>query len=513
MDYQKIKTVGQLKAAGYKPKTIKEELRQNLIEKLRKKENVFEGIWGYEETVIPDLERAILAEHDINLLGLRGQAKTRLARLMIHLLDEYIPVIEGSELNDDPLNPLSRFGRDKIAELGDATPVGWLHRNDRYTEKLATPDVSIADLIGDVDPIKAAALKLPYSDERVIHFGLIPRSHRNIFVINELPDLQARIQVALFNILQEGDIQIRGFKLRLPLDIQFVFTANPEDYTNRGSIVTPLKDRIDSQIITHYPKTIDIGKRITQQEARIKKVQQKAISVNEVAKDLIEQVAFEARKSEYVDAKSGVSARLTISAYENLIAAAERRTIINQEKSTYIRVSDFVGVVPAITGKVELVYEGEQEGPGIVAQNLIGKAIRSQFLNYFPDPDKFRKQEEKSPYKKISDWFGEGNTIDILHDMPNTDYEKALRSVPGLVDLINELHKGQEAALKLFLMEFALHGLAEFSLISKHNLTAGLQFKDLLSSMFTLPKPGKANDDDDDLDFDDDEEAQGGRRR
>ncbi|MFZ5999856.1 MAG: magnesium chelatase [Bacteroidota bacterium] len=513
MDYQKIKTVGQLKAAGYKPKTIKEELRQNLIEKLRKKENVFEGIWGYEETVIPDLERAILAEHDINLLGLRGQAKTRLARLMIHLLDEYIPVIEGSELNDDPLNPLSRFGRDKIAELGDATPVGWLHRNDRYTEKLATPDVSIADLIGDVDPIKAAALKLPYSDERVIHFGLIPRSHRNIFVINELPDLQARIQVALFNILQEGDIQIRGFKLRLPLDIQFVFTANPEDYTNRGSIVTPLKDRIDSQIITHYPKTIDIGKRITQQEARIKEVQQKAISVNEVAKDLIEQVAFEARKSEYVDAKSGVSARLTISAYENLIAAAERRTIINQEKSTYIRVSDFVGVVPAITGKVELVYEGEQEGPGIVAQNLIGKAIRSQFLNYFPDPDKFRKQKEKSPYKKISDWFGEGNTIDILHDMPNTDYEKALRSVPGLVDLINELHKGQEAALKLFLMEFALHGLAEFSLISKHNLTAGLQFKDLLSSMFTLPKPGKANDDDDDLDFDDDEEAQGGRRR
>lgn len=513
MDYQKIKTVGQLKAAGYKPKTIKEELRQNLIEKLRKKENVFEGIWGYEETVIPDLERAILAEHDINLLGLRGQAKTRLARLMIHLLDEYIPVIEGSELNDDPLNPLSRFGRDKIAELGDATPVDWLHRNDRYTEKLATPDVSIADLIGDVDPIKAAALKLPYSDERVIHFGLIPRSHRNIFVINELPDLQARIQVALFNILQEGDIQIRGFKLRLPLDIQFVFTANPEDYTNRGSIVTPLKDRIDSQIITHYPKTIDIGKRITQQEARIKEVQQKSISVNEVAKDLIEQVAFEARKSEYVDAKSGVSARLTISAYENLIAAAERRTIINQEKSTYIRVSDFVGVVPAITGKVELVYEGEQEGPGIVAQNLIGKAIRSQFLNYFPDPDKFRKQKEKSPYKKISDWFGEGNTIDILHDMPNTDYEKALRSVPGLVDLINELHKGQEAALKLFLMEFALHGLAEFSLISKHNLTAGLQFKDLLSSMFTLPKPGKANDDDDDLDFDDDEEAQGGRRR
>jgi magnesium chelatase subunit I len=303
-----IKTLGELKKSGYKLKSIKDELRENLITKLKNKETVFAGIWGYEETVIPDLERAILAGHDINLLGLRGQAKTRLARLMVQLLDEYVPVIEGSELNDDPLLPLSRYGADKVKELGDSTPITWLHRDERYTEKLATPDVSVADLIGDVDPIKAATLKLPYSDERVIHFGLIPRSNRCIFVINELPDLQARIQVSLFNILQEGDIQIRGFKLRLPLDIQFVFTANPEDYTNRGSIVTPLKDRIDSQIITHYPKTLDIGKRITQQEARLKEVQ-RAISVNEIAKDLIEQIAFEARKSEYVDAKSGVSAR------------------------------------------------------------------------------------------------------------------------------------------------------------------------------------------------------------
>jgi magnesium chelatase subunit I len=301
------KTFGELKAAGYTSKSIKDELRNNLIEKLKKKETVFAGIWGYEETVIPDLERAILAGHDINLLGLRGQAKTRLARLMTNLLDEYIPVIEGSELLDDPFQPLSRFGKDKVRELGDSTPIAWVHRDERYTEKLATPDVSIADLIGDVDPIKAAALKLPYSDERVIHFGLIPRSNRSIFVINELPDLQARIQVALFNILQEGDIQIRGFKIRMPLDIQFVFTANPEDYTNRGSIVTPLKDRIDSQIITHYPKTLEIGKRITQQEARLKEEQQKSVSVNEIAKDLIEQIAFEARKSEYIDAKSGVA--------------------------------------------------------------------------------------------------------------------------------------------------------------------------------------------------------------
>lgn len=503
---KQAKTLGELKASGYQSKSIKTELRENLIKKLKNKETVFAGIWGYEETVIPDLERAILAGHDVNLLGLRGQAKTRLARLMVQLLDEYIPVVEGSELNDDPLQPLSRYAKDKVAELGNNTPIAWLHRDERYSEKLATPDVSIADLIGDVDPIKAASLKLPYSDERVIHFGLIPRSNRSIFVINELPDLQARIQVALFNILQEGDIQIRGFKIRMPLDLQFVFTANPEDYTNRGSIVTPLKDRVDSQIITHYPKTLDIGKRITQQEANLKP-EQKSITVHELAKDLIEQIAFEARKSEFIDAKSGVSARLTISAYENLVAAAERRSIINGEKNTSIRVSDFIGVVPAITGKVELVYEGEQEGPGIVAQNLIGKAIRTQFMNYFPDPDKFRKQKEKSPYKKISDWFSEGNKIDLLHDMNQADFEKALKSVPGLADLIKEYQKTQPEAVKLFLMEFALHGLAEYSLISKHNLTAGNQFKDLLSSMFTLPKNFTEDDEDDD------EAIGGGRRR
>jgi magnesium chelatase subunit I len=493
----KSKTLGELKKTGYKPRSIKDELRDNLIHKLKNRETVFAGIWGYEETVIPDLERAILAGHDVNLLGLRGQAKTRLARLMVNLLDEYVPVIEGSELNDDPFDPLSRYGLDKVAAMGDSTPITWLHRDERYTEKLATPDVSVADLVGDVDPIKAATLKLPYSDERVIHFGLIPRSNRCIFVINELPDLQARIQVALFNILQEGDIQIRGFKIRLPLDIQFVFTANPEDYTNRGSIVTPLKDRIDSQIITHYPKSLEIGKRITQQEARLKEVQ-RAISVHEIAKDLIEQIAFEARKSEYVDAKSGVSARLTISAYENLVAAAERRSIINNEKNTSIRVADFIGVIPAITGKVELVYEGEQEGPNIIARNLVGKAIRSQFVNYFPDPDKFRKQKEKSPYKKVTEWFGDGNTIDLLHDMSQPEFEKKIRSVPGLTELIQDLHKGQDTGTKLFLMEFALHGLAEYSLISKHHLTAGLQFKDLLSSMFTLPRPEAEGDEDED---------------
>jgi magnesium chelatase subunit I len=487
MNIHKIKTLRQLKESGYKPKTIKEELRLNLIEKRKRKEPVFEGIWGYEETVVPDLERAILAGHDINLLGLRGQAKTRLARLMVNLLDEYIPAVEGCELNDDPLNPLSRHSKDIINDRGDETPIVWIHRNNRFTEKLATPDVTIADLIGDVDPIKAATLKLPYSDERVIHFGLIPRSHRGIFVINELPDLQARIQVALFNILQEGDIQIRGFKIRLPLDIQFVFTANPEDYTNRGSIVTPLKDRIGSQIITHYPKSIEVGKKITAQEAHLQDAQ-KNIHVHELAKDLIEQVAVEARKSEFVDAKSGVSARLTISAYETLLASAERRMLINGESKTTVRVSDLGSIVPAITGKVELVYEGEQEGPGIVAQNLIGKAIRSQFLAYFPDPEKFRKQKDKSPYKVITNWFGDGHTLDLVSDVNDQLYASALNSVPGLKELVNEFHKKQDSAFKLFLMEFALHGLAEYSLISKHYISSGIQFKDLLSSMFSMPK-------------------------
>jgi magnesium chelatase subunit I len=492
-----IKTLSELKGAGYQPKSIKEEIRDNLIKKLQNKEQVFAGIWGYEETVIPDFERALLSRHNISLLGLRGQAKTRLARMMVHLLDDYIPIITGSEMNDDPLQPLSRYGKDQIAEHGDDTHISWLHRDDRYSEKLATPDVSVADLIGDVDPIKAASLKLPYSDERVIHYGLIPRSHRCIFVINELPDLQARIQVALFNILQEGDIQIRGFKLRLPLDIHFVFTANPEDYTNRGSIVTPLKDRIGSQIITHYPNTIDISKRITAQEAKIKPAQQEKIEINEIAKDLVEQVAFEARDSEYVDAKSGVSARLSISAYENLISAAERRSLISGDKNTHIRVTDFIGVIPAITGKVELVYEGEQEGPGIVAQNLLGKAIRRQFTNYFPNPEEIRKaQKDKSPYKKIIDWFEGGNSLDLLHSLSEQEYQKVLKAVPGLSELVDKFANDSKADEKWFLMEFALHGLAEYSLLSKQKLATGTQFTDLLSSMFSMPKPEEDDEDD-----------------
>ena len=499
MNYNKIPknellgicTLGDLKSSGYQSKSIKEELRQNLITAMKQKRNVFEGIWGYEDTVIPDVERALLSRHNMIFLGLRGQAKTKMARMMVNLLDDYIPVIAGSELNDDPLSPISRYSRDLITEKGDQTPITWLHREERYAEKLATPDVSVADLIGDVDPIKAASLKLPYSDERVIHYGIIPHSHRSIFVINELPDLQARIQVSLFNILQEGDIQIRGFKLRLPLDIQFVFTANPEDYTNRGSIVTPLKDRIDSQIITHYPKTIETAKKITIQESQIKPEQKQKVSVSALSTDLIEQVAFEARGSEYVDEKSGVSARLTISAFENLVSAAERRSLINEEANAVVRMTDFVGVIPSITGKVELVYEGEQEGPSIVAQNLIGKAVRTLFLDYFPNPEEERKQKEKvSTYKEITNWFGNDNSIDLLNDISNKDYHEILDSVPGLRKLVETNCSPTNQEMAYFLMEFALFGLVEFSQLSKHSLERGVQFKDLISGMFSLDDIG-----------------------
>jgi magnesium chelatase subunit I len=482
-DLLKIQTLGQLKKAGYKTKTIKNELRDNLISKLNKGENVFEGIWGYENTVIPEIEKALLSMHNINLLGLRGQAKTRIARTMIKLLDEYVPYIQDSEIYDDPFHPISTIGKNLLAEKGDDLPIAWLHYTERYAEKLATPDVSVADLIGDIDPIKANSLKLSYSDERVIHYGLIPRSNRCIFVINELPDLQARIQVSLFNILQEGDIQIRGFKLRLPLDIQFVFTANPEDYTNRGSIVTPLKDRIESQIITHYPKDIQTGKQITKQEAKPKGLQD-GIYVNEILKNLVEQVAIEARKSEYVDAKSGVSARMTISAYENILSSAELRTIKNKAKYTFARVADLYATISAINGKIELVYEGELEGPAIVAQKLISQAIRAEFELYFPNPESDKKRKNTvSKYKKITDWFSNGNQVDLLINDDDQTYKAKLDKVDGLLELVKEAFNISKDADKYFLMEFALHGLAEFSQISKQTVDEGLQFGDLLQSM------------------------------
>ncbi len=478
-----IHTIKDLKAHGYELKSVKQELRENLIESMRNDENPFKGVLGFDRTVIPDIQRAVLSNHNMILLGLRGQAKTRIARLLTNLLDEYIPIVKGSELNDDPFNPLSKEARDLVNDKGDETPIEWVHREDRFTEKLATPDVTVADLIGDVDPIKAASMKLPYSDERVIHFGLVPRSNRGLFVINELPDLQARIQVALFNILQEGDIQIRGFRLRMPLDIQFIFTANPEDYTNRGTIVTPLKDRIDSQILTHYPKSLDTSKAITKQEARKHDQQEELVEMPTLAEDLIEQVAFEARNSEYVDEQSGVSARLTISGYENVLSAVERRTLLNKEKKGYVRIADFVGLIPSITGKIELVYEGEQEGPANVAHMLIGKAIREQFVNYFPDPQQINKKEGTNPYSDIIQWFGKGEMVELFHDMTEKAYADTLNNVNGLAKLVDHHYPKARKQHKLLLMEFVLHGLAEYSLLSKHSIEEGQTFKDLLSGM------------------------------
>ncbi|MFV5693094.1 AAA family ATPase [Flavobacterium sp. LT1R49] len=485
MKIENIKTLGELKKSGYISKNIKDELRSNLREKIKSGIATFEGVHGFENTVIPELERAILSRHNINLLGLRGQAKTRLARKMIELLDEYIPFVTGSEINDDPLKPISRFAKNIIEIDGDETPISWLHRSDRFFEKLATPDVTVADLIGDVDPIKAANLKLSYADDRVIHFGMIPRANRCIFVINELPDLQARIQVALFNILQEGDIQIRGFKLRMPLDMQFVFTANPEDYTNRGSIVTPLKDRIGSQILTHYPETIKIARTITEQEAKLDTVQSDMVYVPSLARDLLEQISFEARESEYIDNKSGVSARLSITALENLLSTAERRALKSGEDKTTLRLSDFMGIIPAITGKVELVYEGEQEGAAVVAQHLLGDAIHTFFPAYFPKIEKLEKQDEKTPYTDIIEWFFAESGFELLDDCSDEEYERILGSIVPLEVLIKKYQPQLQKEDKFFMKEFILWGLVEYKKLSKDRFSEGYQFKDIYGSFIS----------------------------
>ena len=475
-------TLDKLKNSGYVGRSIKEELRANLLNNIREGKDSFDGIHGYAQSVIPELERAILSKHNINLLGLRGQAKTRLARLMVSLLDEWMPVIKGSEINDDPFKPISRYAKELIAEQQGNTPIDWVHRDERFYEKLATPDVTVADLIGDVDPIKAANLKLSYADDRVIHYGMIPRANRSIFVINELPDLQARIQVALFNILQEGDIQIRGFKLRLPLDMQFVFTANPEDYTNRGSIVTPLKDRIGSQILTHYPDSIETARKITAQEAGKDSRQQDMVYVPAVAKDLLEQISFEARKSEFVDAKSGVSARMSITAFENLLSTAERRALLAGEDSTTVRLGDFIGMIPAITGKVELVYEGEQEGAAGVAQTLIGDAVKTQFIQHFPEIKKLERKDAKGPYDDIINWFFDQSEFQLLDELSEEQYKDLLDSVKPLQNLIDNYQPDFPKEDQYFLKELILWGLVEFKKLSKYRLSEGMRFKDLYGS-------------------------------
>jgi len=478
MKISKIKTIGDLRKTNYASRSIKTELRDNLINNIRNGITSFKGIHGYDDTVIPQLERAILSQHNINLLGLRGQAKTRLARLMVQLLDEYIPVIDGSEINDDPYDPISNFGKEQIKKYGDNTPIKWIYREDRFFEKLATPDVTISDLIGDIDPIKAANLKLSYADERVIHFGMIPRANRSIFVINELPDLQSRIQVALFNILEEGDIQIRGFQVRMPLDLQFVFTANPEDYTNRGSIVTPLKDRIGSQILTHYPNTLEIAKTITAQEAKLQNSRTCQIHIPELAKDLVEQIGFEARDNEYVDNKSGISARMSITAYENLFSTAEHRCLASGETKTTIRFVDILGMVPSITGKVELVYEGEQEGADFVAENLIGTAAKTLFKNYFPEIKKLKHENEKDPYEEVLQWFFDTSSFELFDDGSEQEYSDALNNIRPLDTLIRTYASEINTTDILFWKELILWALVEYKKLTKNRITKGFAFKD-----------------------------------
>ena len=498
-----VQTLGQLKASGYRVLPVKDELRKNLICKLKRGENIFPGIIGFERTVVPQIQNAILGRHDMILLGLRGQAKSRIIRLLPELLDDYVPIIADSEINDNPFGPVSKHARDLIAERGDETPIAWIHRRERYGEKLATPDTSIADLIGDIDPIKAAHHRLTYADEEVIHFGIIPRTNRGIFAINELPDLQPRIQVGLLNIMEEQDIQIRGFNIRFPLDVMMVFSANPEDYTNRGNIITPLKDRIDSQIITHYPKTVEVGIEITDQEAwqaRTDGVESPNVHVPYFFREIVEQIAFEARQSEYVDQKSGVSARMTRAALEDLISAAERRALINGEDETTVRISDLLHVEPAVTGKVELVYEGEQEGAQNVARLLVGLAVKGIFPRYFPDPSD--KRTGREPYKDVFAWFAKGNTIKLSPELSAVDYAKRLDQVDGLRAVATKHVKPGSPAETAATMEFVLEALYQNSLVGKDQLIEEeTTYNDIMGSM--LSSLGPLDDDEDDFDEDD----------
>jgi len=478
-------TFGDLKASGYTPVGVKDEMRRNLITMLRADENAFPGVLGYEESVVPQIENAILAKHDILLLGLRGQAKTRMARLLVNLLDEHMPCVPDCPLRSSPYEPLTKIARLRLAEQGDDMPIEWVHRSERYREKLATPDVSIADLIGDVDPIKAVSRKLDLSDEEVIHYGIIPRSNRGLFCINELPDLQARIQVGLLNILEEKDVQIRGFPIRMALDLAIVFTANPEDYTNRGNIITPLKDRIDAQILTHYPTSIDIGMAITAQEAWTDREGLGEVKVPALMRELVEQTAIEARDNDYVDKGSDVSARMPISLYETLISVVERRMVICSETAGLARIHDVHTSVPAISGKVELIYKGEQEGIGNVAFHLVGRAIRSMFNKRFvPDYQGEAETKYEFPeFQPVLDWFDAGNSVDLGDSINHAEYTKRLRDVPELEKLARGKAEGLgEDEIPLF-MEFILEGLHQNFMLTKRFMGKRVVYTDALSSM------------------------------
>lgn len=462
-------TLGELKAVGYRPRSVKDEIRHNLIKKLRVGEelfvtkdaggNIVSRVVGYEDTVIPQIVNALLAKHNIILLGLRGQAKSRILRELAGLLDDFLPIIKGSEINDDPFNPISAYGRQIVAEKGDNTPIDFIDRDARYIEKLATPDVTIADIIGDVDPIKAARGGHLLSDELTIHYGLLPRANRGIFAINELPDLAGKIQVGLFNIMQEGDVQIKGYPVRLPLDVLLVFSANPEDYTARGKIITPLKDRIGSEIQTHYPASINEGVAITAQEAWANRHRdyreypyhyQLTFLIPKFIREIVEQIAFIARNDKRIDKRSGVSQRLPITVMESVVSNAERRALHNHETVVTPRVSDVYAAIPAITGKIELEYEGEQIGAERIARDLIRKACGEVFGSRFDGID----------FRQTLDHFNHGNTLTLSDLTPDKDTLREFQSVTGLVEAARngKVEKDAEGAI-VSACELVLEGL------------------------------------------------------
>jgi magnesium chelatase subunit I len=445
------------RAAG---RSVKEELRQNLICRIQRGESLFPGILGYEDTVVPQVVNAVLSRHHFILLGLRGQAKTRLIRLLTTLLDEWMPYIEGCEIHDNPYRPICRRCRDLVADAGESVPIAWLHRDNRYVEKLATPDVTIADMIGDIDPIKAARRGQDISDELTVHYGLLPRANRGIFAINELPDLAGKIQVGLFNIMQEGDVQIKGYPVRLPLDLMLVFTANPEDYTARGKIITPLKDRIGSEIRTHYPAELEQGIAITEQEAWLERTSPVAVKVPAYMKQVVEQLAFLAREDKRIDERSGVSQRLPISVLENIVSNAERRALKNREDLAVPRILDLYSALPSITGKLELEYEGELKGGDAVARELIRLSVGKIFNRHY----------EGTSMAQVVQWFDLGGTLKLDEAVDSASMVAQLGGIQGLMEKNKALGVGtnEPDAVRASAAEFILEGLHAHRRISRN---------------------------------------------
>jgi len=459
MDYPR--TLRELKAIRYQTLSVKDELRLNLIRKLRAGDKLFQGIVGYDDTVIPQLVNAVLSRHNLILLGLRGQAKSRIIRQLTLLLDERVPIIAGSEVNDDPFRPISAYGRQILGQNGDMTAIDWIDRDQRFVEKLATPDVTVADIIGDVDPIKAAKGGHLLSDELTIHYGLLPRANRGIFAINELPDLAGKIQVGLFNIMQEGDVQIKGYPIRLPLDVMLIFSANPEDYTARGKIITPLKDRIGSEIMTHYAKELPIAVEITRQEAWTDRFgNPDRVAVPEFIRELVEQIAFEARDDSHVDKRSGVSQRMPITVMESAVSNAERRSLLAGDDPIVPRISDIYAAIPSMTGKMELEYEGEQLGADRIARDLIKRAAGEIFEGYFVGID----------FSRAVRWFDEGNKLLLADTASAEECRGLIEAVPELAEtaLIPFDFKASETGKLVAACEFVLEGLYAANKISRN---------------------------------------------